>query len=39
MPLKAFRQPPERLNCAQAVLYAWREVSGDTTIAHALAAL
>jgi hypothetical protein len=31
--LKVFRQPPERLNCAQAVLYAWREVSGDTTIA------
>jgi hypothetical protein len=31
--LKVFRQPPERLNCAQAVLYAWREVSGDTSIA------
>ena len=31
--LKFFRQPPERLNCAQAVLHAWREVSGDTTIA------
>jgi hypothetical protein len=31
--LKVFRQPPERLNCAQAVLYAWREVSGDTAIA------
>jgi len=31
--LKVFRQPPERLNCAQAVLYAWREVTGDTTIA------
>ena len=31
--LKVFRQPPERLNCAQSVLYAWREVSGDTAIA------
>ena len=31
--LKVFRQPPERLNCAQAVLHAWREVSGDTSIA------
>ena len=31
--LKVFRQPPERLNCAQSVLYAWREVSGDTSIA------
>ena len=31
--LKVFRQQPERLNCAQAVLYAWREVSGDTTVA------
>jgi hypothetical protein len=30
--LKVFRQPPERLNCAQAVLHAWREVSGDTSI-------
>ncbi len=30
---KVFRQPPERLNCAQAVLYAWRAVSGDTAIA------
>jgi len=30
--LKVFRQPPERLNCAQAVLHAWRDVSGDTTI-------
>jgi hypothetical protein len=30
--LKVFRQPPERLNCAQAVLHAWREVSGDTAI-------
>ena len=31
--LKVFRQPPEQLNCAQSVLYAWREVSGDTSIA------
>jgi hypothetical protein len=31
--LKVFRQPPERLNCAQAVLHAWREVAGDTSIA------
>ena len=30
--LKVFRQPPDRLNCAQSVLYAWREVSGDTSI-------
>lgn len=31
--LKVFRQPPERLNCAQSVVYAWREVSGDKSIA------
>ena len=30
--LQVFRQPPERLNCAQSVLYAWREVSGETSI-------
>ena len=30
--LKVFRQPPDRLNCAQSVLHAWREVFGDTTI-------
>jgi hypothetical protein len=30
--LKVFRQPPDRLNCAQSVLYAWREVFGETTI-------
>jgi hypothetical protein len=30
--LKVFRQPPERLNCAQSVVYAWREVIGDTAI-------
>ena len=31
--LKVFRQPPARLNCAQAVVHAWREFSGDTGIA------
>ena len=31
--LKVFRQPPERLNCAQSVVYAWREAFGDTAIA------
>jgi hypothetical protein len=31
--LKVFRQPPERLNCAQSVLHGWREISGDTSIA------
>jgi hypothetical protein len=30
--LKIFRQPPDRLNCAQAVLHAWCEASGDTSI-------
>jgi rhodanese-related sulfurtransferase len=30
--LKVFRQPPERLNCAQSTVYAWREVVGDTSI-------
>ena len=30
--LKVFRQPPERLNCAQAVLQAWQEITGDSTI-------
>jgi hypothetical protein len=30
--LKVFRQPPEHLNCAQTVLYAWNEVSGDRRI-------
>ena len=33
--LKVFRQPPERLNCAQAVIHAWCEVSGDTSISPA----
>jgi len=31
--LKVFRQPPDRLNCAQSVLHAWREVVGDTALA------
>ena len=31
--LEVFRQPPDRLNCAQSVLHAWREVVGDTTLA------
>lgn len=31
--LAVFRQPPEHLNCAQSVLHAWRESSGDTSIA------
>jgi hypothetical protein len=30
--LKVFRQPPDRLNCAQSVLHAWREVVGDTAL-------
>ena len=30
--LKVFRQPPDRLNCAQSVLLAWREVVGDTAL-------
>jgi hypothetical protein len=30
--LKVFRQPPDRLNCAQSVLYAWHEVFGDTAL-------
>ena len=29
--LKVFRQPPDRLNCAQSVLHAWNEVFGGTT--------
>jgi hypothetical protein len=29
--LKVFRQPPDRLNCAQSIVYAWRETSRDTT--------
>jgi hypothetical protein len=31
--LAVFRQPPKRLNCAQAVLHAFREVTGETTFA------
>lgn len=30
--LKVFRQPPDRLNCAQSMVYAWREVFGDCAI-------
>lgn len=30
--LAVFRRPPERLNCAQAVLHAYREVSGDKSM-------
>jgi hypothetical protein len=30
--LKVFRQPPERLNCAQSTVYAWREVFGDASV-------
>jgi hypothetical protein len=30
--LHHFRRPPERLNCAQSVLHAYRRVSGDTAI-------
>ena len=30
--LSVFRQPPDRLNCAQSVLHAWREVFGETAI-------
>lgn len=30
--LKVFRQPPDRLNCAQSVLHAWRTVCGDTAM-------
>jgi hypothetical protein len=30
--LEHFRRPPERLNCAQSVLYAYHRVSGETAI-------
>lgn len=30
--LKVFRQPPDRLNCAQAIISAWREVFGQTEL-------
>lgn len=30
--VKVFRQPPERLNCAQSMVYAWRAVVGDTAV-------
>jgi hypothetical protein len=35
--LAVFRKPPKQCNCAQSVLHAWREVTGDVSIA--LAAL
>jgi hypothetical protein len=31
--LAVFRKSPERLNCAQSVLHAWRVVTGDTSLA------
>jgi hypothetical protein len=31
--LAVFRQPPERLNCAQSVIHAFREVTGNTSLA------
>jgi hypothetical protein len=31
--LSVFRKDPERLNCAQSVLHAWREVTGDNSLA------
>lgn len=31
--LATFRQAPQRLNCAQSVLHAFREVTGETTFA------
>jgi Putative redox-active protein (C_GCAxxG_C_C) len=31
--LERFRRPPERMNCAEAVLYAYQTISGDTAIA------
>ena len=30
--LEHFRRPPKLLNCAQAVLYAYQAVHGDTTV-------
>lgn len=30
--LKVFRQAPDRLNCAQSVLHAWREIEGTTPL-------
>ena len=30
--LEHFRCPPERLNCAQSVLYAYQKVSGDAAL-------
>lgn len=31
--LERFRRPPERMNCAEAVLCAYQTISGDTAIA------
>src|ERR1035437_1299376 len=31
--LQRFRRPPERMNCAEAVLYAYQKISGDIAIA------
>lgn len=31
--LEHFLRPPERMNCAEAVLYAYQQISGDTAIA------
>jgi hypothetical protein len=38
--IAVFRKPPERLNCAQSVLYAWQQVSGrrNVTLANMKAA-
>ena len=30
--LERFGRPPERMNCAEAVLYAYQTISGDTAI-------
>ncbi len=30
--LECFRRPPQRLNCAQSVLYAYQQVTGNTAI-------
>jgi hypothetical protein len=31
--LSVFRKDPERLNCDQSVLHAWREVTADSSLA------
>ena len=30
--LRVFRQAPARLNCAQSILHAWQEVSGERSL-------